>query len=233
MKNFLLETFFDLSNFLSKEAFEGCQYAWEPLTSLESFFKRAKLGQIQCSIPEGVILVNQELISIGEGTLVEPGAFIQGPCIIGRECEVRHGAYIRGQVLTGDRCILGHTSELKHSILLDAVCAAHFNYIGDSILGNNVNLGAGVKLANLRLDLQDIQIDFQGKKVSTQLKKLGSIIGDGVQIGCNAVANPGTIIGKEAICHPCIAVRGVVPPRATVKSTHNVMVQDYVDRSCF
>lgn len=233
MKNFLVESFFDLETFAQSRIFEECQYAWEALGALEAFFESADLGTIECPIPEGAILVHPELISIGEGTVIEPGTFIQGPCIIGRECEVRHGAYIRGHLLAGDRCIVGHTSELKRSILLDDVCAAHFNYVGDSILGNRVNLGAGVKLANLRLDHQEVQLDYQGKKVSTGLKKLGALLGDGVQIGCNAVTNPGTLIGKGAFCHPCIAVQGVVPPRAKVRSTHKTVVQEYVDRSCF
>ncbi|NGX36921.1 MAG: Bifunctional protein GlmU [Chlamydiae bacterium] len=233
MEKFLLHNFFDLEQFAHTEAFEGCQYVWEALANLEAFFDRAELGKIECTVPEGVHLIHPELISIGKGTVLEPGAFIQGPCIIGRDCEVRHGAYIRGHVLTGDRCILGHGSEIKSSLLLDDVYAAHFNYVGDSILGNRVNVGAGVKLANLRLDHQNIQISYQGQKIQTNLRKLGAIIGDGAQLGCNAVANPGTLIGKSAICHPCITVGGYIPPQAKVRSTQKMVIQDYVDRSCF
>jgi len=233
MKKFLIDNFFDLSHYSHSEVFEGCQYAWEGLAQLKNFFNKQKLGKIECSLPKEVYLVNPETISIGKGTIIEPGVFIQGPCLIGENCEIRHGAYIRGFALVGDRCLIGHCSELKFSILLDDVCASHFNYVGDSILGNRVNLGAGVKLANLRLDNQNVQIVDQGKKIPTNLKKMGAILGDGVQLGCNTVANPGTVVGKGAFCHPCITVNGYIPPQAKVRSTQKMVIQDYVDRSCF
>lgn len=229
MEKFLLNAFFDIENFDFQEAFEGCTYAWDALGKLDQFLERADLGQINCPIPEGAYLVHPELIAIGEGTVIEPGAFIRGPCMIGKGCEVRHGAYIRGDVLIGDGCVIGHDTEVKRSILLDEVCVAHFNYVGDSILGNRVNLGAGVKLANLRLDQSTIQIEG----LSTNLKKLGAIVGDGSQFGCNAVANPGTVMGPGAFCHPCAVIRGYIPPKAAVKSTQKMVIQEYVDRSCF
>lgn len=233
MKKFLVEAFFDLEGFAHRELFAECEYVWEALLHLEAYLERVELGNIECSIPEGAYLLHPELISIGEGTVVEPGSFIRGPCIIGKNCEVRHGAYIRGNVITGDGCILGHDSELKNSILLNEVCAAHFNYVGDSILGNRVNLGAGVKLANLRLDHQCVLIDDGGQKIPTKLCKLGAIVGDGAQFGCNAVANPGSLMGKGAFCHPCVTTQGYVPPKAKVRTTQKMVIQDYVDRSYF
>lgn len=233
MENFITESFFDLNEFPYSQVFAGCTYAWEALGKIDAFLEKAELGQIHCPIPEGVHLVNPELIRIGKNTVVEPGAYIQGPCIIGEDCEIRHGAYIRGSVIVGNGCILGHATEIKYSILLNEVCAGHFNYIGDSILGNRVNLGAGVKLANLRLDHEHIHILYHMQKISTELKKMGAVIGDGTQMGCNGVTNPGTVIGKEAFCYPSLTVSGYIPPQSRVKSTHKMVIQDYVDRSCF
>jgi len=225
MEKFLIDEFFDLSEFAHFSLFERGRYAWDALGALEEFFKRASLGTIECPIPEGVFLERPELISIGKGTVIEPGATIKGPCLIGKDCEIRHGAYIRGLVVTGDRCIIGHCTEVKDSIFLNDALASHFNYVGDSILGNHVNLGAGVKLANLRLDRQFVQVTYLDQSIHTGLHKLGAILGDGAQVGCNAVTNPGTLIGKEAFCHPCITVRGYVPPQAKVKSTGEIICQ--------
>jgi len=233
MEKFYLHQFFDLGEYALAEVFKDCQYPWQALAQIETFLSTCELGKIECPIPEGVTLINPEKISIGKGTTIEPGAFIRGPCVIGKNCQIRHGAYIRGFVLTGDDCVIGHCTEIKSSILLDGVCAAHFNYVGDSVLGSRVNLGAGVKLANLRLDSQEVQIFDGSSKFSTNLKKLGAILGDDVNIGCNAVLNPATIMGRGALCYPCLAIGGVVPPHSKVRSTKQTVVQDHVDRSCF
>lgn len=206
MKKFLVDAIFNLDSFEHAKIFKGCTYAWEALARLAQFFEDQELGKIECPVPDGVTLVNPEQISIGKGTVIEPGAFIRGPCVIGRDCEIRHGAYIRGSVLAGNRCVIGHATEVKGSILLDDVSAGHFNYIGDSILGNRVNLGAGVKLANLRLDHNSVQVE----KISTGLKKLGAILGDDTQLGCNAVTNPGTVTDKGVLCYPCAVLSGYV-----------------------
>jgi len=203
MKKFLPKTLFNLSTFSHSQLFDSCSYAWEALIILTQYLEKQKLGKIECPIPSGAYLINPEQISIGKGTIIEPGAYIQGPCLIGKECEIRHGAYIRGNVLIGNRCVIGHATEVKKAILLDNVQASHFNYIGDSILGNRVHLGAGVKLANVRFDGKEVNF-FEGKeKILTGLKKLGAILGDDTKLGCNAVTNPGTIMEMGSICHPC------------------------------
>lgn len=229
MRELTVASFFSLEDFPYKELFEGTHYVWEALARLSSFLEKQQLGKIEGKVSESAHLVNPELISIGEGTVVEPGAFIRGPCIIGKNCEVRHGAYIRGNVIAGDDCVIGHATEIKRSILLNHVCAGHFNYVGDSILGNRVNLGAGVKCANLRLDHDTISIHFHGEKFQTHLSKFGAVIGDNAQLGCNCVTNPGTLIGKEAFCHPCINVCGVIPSFSKVKSAHKVVIQEHVN----
>jgi len=209
--------FFSLEAYFHRELFEGTSYVWEALHRLTSYLQEQELGKIEVKIPAGAHLINPELISIGEGTIIEPGAYIEGPAIIGPYNQIRHGAYIRGSVISGERCVIGHATEIKHSILLDRACAAHFNYVGDSILGNDVNLGAGAKLANFRLDHKEVFVLIQGQKISTGLKKMGAIVGDGAQLGCNVVANPGTLIGPKAFCYPCINVKGIIPSRVIYK----------------
>lgn len=160
--------------------------------------------------------------------MIEPGVYIQGPCIIGKNCVIRHGAYIREGVICGDYCQIGHSAELKHSILLNHACATHFVYVGDSILGNEVNLGAGVKCANLRLDRSEVVVAWNGKRVKTGLKKLGAIVGDRVQIGCNCVLNPGTLIGKESFSHPLLNLSGYIPPRSQMSAKGREPIEPHI-----
>jgi NDP-sugar pyrophosphorylase family protein len=162
-------------------------------------------------IMAGAILSGSH-IRVGKGVLIEPGAFIKSPTIIGDRTEVRHGAYIRGNCLIGRNCVVGHVTEVKHSIFLNGAKAGHFAYLGDSILGNLVNLGAGTKLANLRFIKGNIAIITPDGQFETGLRKLGAILGDNVQTGCNSVTNPGTLLGK----------RSMVIPNTTVPSGYHV-----------
>lgn len=141
-------------------------------------------------------------IAIGEGVLVEGGATIKSPAIIGNRTEVRQGAYLRGYCLIGDRCVVGHTTEVKHSVFLDDAKAGHFAYLGDSIIGNNANLGAGTKCANLRFIPGNVQVNYEGELCNTGLRKFGAILGDKTQTGCNSVTSPGTIIAKGSFLMP-------------------------------
>jgi len=145
-------------------------------------------------------------IQIGRGVIVEPGALIKGPTIIGDSTEVRQGAYIRGWCFFGSKCVVGHTTEVKHSIFLDQAKAGHFAYVGDSILGNNVNLGAGTKLANLPFAGKTISIPIENERVDTKLRKLGAILGDNVQTGCNSVTNPGVLVARDSFILPTCSV---------------------------
>lgn len=211
-----VEAFFALEKFAHRSLWKEGEAVWSALVHLEKYLREKKLGQIEIEIPEGVYLEKREEISIGKGTVIEPGVLIQGPCIIGKNCIIRHGAYLRGRVILGDHCQIGHSAELKHSILLDHAAATHFVYVGDSILGNGVNLGAGVKCANLRLDRRDVCVYLGGQKVKTGLKKFGAVVGDAVQIGCNSVLNPGTLVGKESYAHPLTSLSGTIEPRSQV-----------------
>ena len=157
-------------------------------------------------------------IFIGRGSVVEPGALIKGPTIIGSHTEVRHGAYIRGNCLIGNRCVVGHATEVKSAIMFNDSKAGHFAYIGDSILGNNVNLGAGTKLANLKIIDVEMKISIERKTYNTGLRKLGAILGDRVETGCNSVTSPGTLLGKNSLVYPCVHVPGGYYPVRSIIS---------------
>lgn len=216
--------FFDLTDFEHKELFSGTQFVWEALHSIDTYLKRKMLGKIDAKMQEYAYIVNPEEVSIGEGTIIEPGAYIKGPCIIGKHCHIRHGAYIRGHVIVGDHAVIGHTTEIKHSILLNHAHAAHFAYVGDSIIGNHVNLGAGTKCANLRLNGDAIIVHTPKESISTGLRKFGAIIGDGSQIGCNVVMNPGTIVGKHTHSFPSVNFGGYIPEKSLIRPQTKVII---------
>lgn len=152
-------------------------------------------------IMAGAVLLGNQ-IALGRGVLIEPGAMIKSPSIIGDMSEVRQGAYLRGYCLAGKRCVLGHATEIKHSIMLNDAKAGHFAYLGDSILGNEVNLGAGTKLANLKFLPGTITVFYQGQRIDTNRRKLGAIMADDCQTGCNSVTSPGTFMAKGAVLMP-------------------------------
>lgn len=157
-------------------------------------------------------------IRIGGGVLIEPGVMIKEPAVIGDQTEVRQGAYLRGCCLVGRRCVVGHATEVKHSIFLNDAKAGHFAYVGDSILGGGVNLGAGTKLANFRFIPGEIQVKTMNGPIPTGLKKFGAIFGDRVQTGCNAVTSPGAVVGRESIVMPNTTVlSGYHPPRSVLR----------------
>lgn len=163
----------------------------------------------------GAILMDDE-IYIGKGTIIESGVFIKGPAIIGDNTELRQGAYLRGDTLVGNGCVVGHTTELKSCALLGESKAGHFAYIGDSILGK-VNLGAGTKLANLKIVESNVVINIEGRKYKTGLRKFGAILADGTETGCNSVTTPGTILGKDVLLYPNATARGYYPPKTIIK----------------
>ncbi|MBI5555496.1 MAG: glucose-1-phosphate thymidylyltransferase [Elusimicrobia bacterium] len=171
----------------------------------------------------GASLMDDE-IYIGLGTVVEPGALIKGPTIIGDHTEVRQGAYVRGNVLIGDKCLVGHATEMKSAVMLSESKAGHFAYIGDSILGK-VNLGAGTKLANLKIIESKVVLNINGKKYETSLRKFGAILADGVETGCNSVTTPGTILGKNTLLYPNGTARGYYPPNSIIKLKQTQIIE--------
>jgi NDP-sugar pyrophosphorylase family protein len=143
---------------------------------------------------------------------------IKGPAIIGRDCEIRHGAYLRENVIVGDGCVVGNACELKNSILFNEADVPHFNYVGDSILGHAAHLGAGVKISNLKITPGNVTVDRDGQPLDTGLRKLGALIGDHANVGCNAVLNPGAILGRNAVIYPNVNWRGFLPAHMIAKN---------------
>lgn len=172
------------------------------------------------------VLIKPLGILIGKGTILEPSAILKGPLVVGEGCEIRQGAYLRGNVLIGGHCVIGHCTEIKNGILMDHTEAGHFNYIGDSILGSHVNMGAGSRLANLQFRTADqkepeeqifpeIPARIDNKTVVTGLNKFGAILGDNVELGCNAVVCPGALVGEKNWIYPnSVLPKGYYPPRS-------------------
>lgn len=216
--------FFDLISFEHKVLFANCLYPWEALSNIEGYFETFFQNKPHCKAYTGVTLVHPEQIFVGEGTVIEPGAYIEGPCILGKNCTVRHAAYLRKNVIAGDGCVLGHSVELKNVILLNRAHIAHLSYVGDSIFGNDCNLGAGVKCANVKFDGSKIIVHANAKEYPTGFRKLGAIIGDRVQLGCNSVTNPGTLIGKDSYLYPCTNFGGVAPADSSIRLPHKALI---------
>ena len=171
----------------------------------------------------GAVLMDDR-IQVGKGCVVEPGALIKGPAVILDRTEIRQGAYIRGDVLIGEACVVGHATEVKCSVMLGGSKAGHFAYVGDSLLGR-VNLGAGTKLANLKIVESEVFVHLKGEKHKTGLKKFGAVLGDGVETGCNSVTSPGTLLGKGVIVYPNAYVRGYHPPKTIIKLKQNQKIR--------
>lgn len=205
----------ELGSYQHGELFSGCASAWEALQRLPEYLRSVLRPGVRGHVEDGAHITGD--VEIADGARVEAGAYIRGPALIGPGTQVRHGACLRGNVLTGADCVIGHASECKTAILLDRAKAPHFAYVGDSILGSDVNLGAGARLANFKIVPGTISVRLpDGTSVDTGLRKLGALLGDGVQIGCNAVTSPGTVIGRGSIIYPGACLQGIIPPGSVV-----------------
>jgi UDP-N-acetylglucosamine diphosphorylase / glucose-1-phosphate thymidylyltransferase / UDP-N-acetylgalactosamine diphosphorylase / glucosamine-1-phosphate N-acetyltransferase / galactosamine-1-phosphate N-acetyltransferase len=225
--------FFDLSDALVAAFFADCQTVWEPLSRLEPQIARL-VGPGQTILGEVMpgAYVSQRPLYIGEGARIEPGAYVEGPAYIAAGAVVRHGAFVRENVIMLPGSILGHASEAKNSLFLPQAHAPHFNYVGDSILGHRVNLGAGTRLSNVTMLSEkdaatgkrpSIRIHIDGREYDTGLSKLGAILGDDVQTGCNSVLNPGCLVGRRTLIYANLSLRkGYYPPDIIVKLRQEV-----------
>jgi NDP-sugar pyrophosphorylase family protein len=207
---------FDLGQTEHAAIFDGCRYAWDALKKIEGYLA-ANLHSALHNRCEGVAFIGEKVF-IGEGTVVEDGAMIKGPAIIGRNCQIRHNAYIREHVIVGDNCVVGNSTELKNALLFNDAVAPHFNYVGDSLLGHKAHLGAGVILSNFKSLPGNITVELDGKPFDTGLRKFGALLGDGAEVGCNAVLNPGSIIGRGAVIYPGVNWRGILPANMIAKN---------------
>ena len=206
---------FDLTQTEHGEVFAGCQYAWEALTKIKPYVLSHCRSELRNRC-EGTAYIGKQ-VCIGEGTLVEDGAMIKGPAIIGCNCQIRHNAYIREAVIVGDNCVVGNACEVKNALLFNQVQVAHFNYVGDSILGYRSHLGAGVILSNYKVLSGTISVEMNGQPFNTGLRKFGALLGDGAEVGCNAVLNPGSILGRGAVVYPNLSWRGILPANMIAK----------------
>jgi NDP-sugar pyrophosphorylase family protein len=213
---------FDLAQTEHAAIFADCKYAWDALKKIEGYLA-ANFKEGLHNKCEGVAFIGEK-VSIGEGTVLEDGVMIKGPAIIGRNCQIRHNAYIRENVIIGENCVVGNSTEIKNSLLFNHAAAPHFNYLGDSILGHKAHLGAGVKISNFKLFKGNISVELDGKPFDTGLRKFGALLGDGAEVGCNAVLNPGSIVGRGAVIYPNVFWRGILPANNIAKNKAEIEV---------
>ncbi len=227
------DAFFDLNDPIAADLFAGLVFVWQALPRLAGQVERLAGGR---QVIEGEVMPGAHLganpIYIGPGARVEPGAYVEGPAYIGPGAVVRHGAFVREHVILLAGSVLGHASEAKNALFFPGAHAPHFNYVGDSILGAGVNLGAGTKLSNLGIHSRKdpvsgrrptITLTIEGRQIDLGLSKIGAILGDGVQTGCNAVLNPGCLVGPDTVIYANISLRkGYYPPRTIIKLKQHV-----------
>ena len=209
---------YDLSYTAAVPLLSKCEYPWEALPKLKDFVK-----ELIKALPEYEYYAPAEDVRISKRATVAPSATICGPAVIGEGTEVRPGAYIRGSVIVGKGCVVGNSCELKNAILFDEVQVPHFNYIGDSILGYRSHTGAGAITSNVKSDKTLVTVNNGGEKIETGLKKFGAMIGDNVEVGCNSVLNPGTVICPGSNIYPLSSVRGTVPKNSIFKSQTQIV----------
>lgn len=207
----------DLEHTIAAKLFEGKEYAWEVLPNIKAFI--LELGP---TLPESEFDHPAEDVWIAKDAKVFPSAYICGPCIIDHEAEVRHCAFIRGSAIVGKGCVVGNSVELKNVVLFDKVQTPHYNYVGDSVLGYRAHMGAGSITSNVKSD-KTLVVVKGDENIETGLKKFGAILGDCVEVGCNSVLNPGSVIGRRASIYPTSSVRGVVPEDSIFKSAQDII----------
>ena len=199
-----------------KTFFDASEYPWQIIPNIKNLIKELVDGGIAGyeEFQEGVL--------VGKDVKIYPNVVIEGNAIIGDGSVIRTGAFLRGNVIIGRNCVIGNSTELKNCILLDGVEVAHYNYVGDSILGNKAHLGAGAICSNLKADGKNVVIRGD-ENYETNLRKLGAVLADGADIGCSCVLNPGTIVGKNTSVYPLLSLRGVFPAESIVKSADNIV----------
>lgn len=213
-----IKELFDLSHTIAAEIFEGKTYPWEALIDIKPFI--LKLGE---SLPADEYDKVSEGVWVAKDAAVFPSAYLGAPCIIDHGAEVRHCAFIRGSAIVGKNAVVGNSVELKNVILFDNVQTPHYNYVGDSILGYKSHMGAGSITSNVKSDKTLVVVKEPGNPIETGLKKFGAMLGDNVEVGCNSVLNPGTVIGRCSNIYPTSSVRGVIPANSIYKDKDNIV----------
>ncbi len=215
-----IQDLYDLSHTRAGEYLSQFRYPWEAMDGIRNMI--LEIGGTLCPAE---FHQPKENVWIAKDAKIYPNHYIDGPCIIGHETEVRPGAFIRGAALVGDHCVVGNSTELKNVILFDHVQVPHYNYVGDSILGFKSHMGAGSITSNVKSDQKPVVIRNEGEMLETGRKKVGAMLGDHVEVGCNSVLNPGTVIGRNSNVYPVSCVRGVVPANSIYKEAKRIVVK--------
>ncbi len=212
-----ISAMYDLSHTKAKSLLENHEYPWEVLPEIGKFI--LELGE---TLDLNEYEKRGDNVWIAKDAKIYPNNYIAGPCIIGHKTEVRPGAFIRGNALVGDNCVVGNSTELKNVIIFDNVQVPHYNYVGDSVLGFKSHMGAGSITSNVKQDKTNVTIKCGDEKVETGMRKFGAMLGDNVEVGCNTVMNPGTVIGRGSRVYPLSMVRGYVPANSIYKKLGDI-----------
>lgn len=213
-----IKDLYDLNETIAAELFEGKEYPWEVLADIGDFI--LKLGD---KLPKDEFTQKGDNIWIHKSVTIAPTATLNGPLIIDEGTEVRPGAFIRGKAIVGKNCVVGNSTELKNVVLFNTVQVPHYNYVGDSILGTHSHMGAGSITSNVKSDKTLVVVKDGDERIETGLKKFGAMLGDYVEVGCNSVLNPGTMIGRHTNVYPLSCVRGVIPENSIFKNKDEIV----------
>lgn len=217
MKEWTIESMYNLEETMAKELFAGKTYPWEVLKEISAFI--LELGK---TLDESEYEKRGADIWVAKSASVAPTAYIHGPAIIGKDAEIRHCAFIRGNAIVGEGAVVGNSTELKNVVLFNKVQVPHYNYVGDSILGYKAHMGAGSITSNVKSDKTLVKVHTPEGDLETGLKKFGAMLGDEVEVGCGSVLNPGTVVGKNSNIYPLSSVRGFVPSGSIYKKQGEV-----------
>ena len=220
LKEVSIEQLYDLKETIAYELFEGVTYPWEVLPKIKDFI--ISLGK---SLPEDKYDQIKENVWVAKSANVYPTAYINGPAIIDEEAEIRHCAFIRGNAIVGKHAVVGNSTELKNVVLFNNVQVPHYNYVGDSILGYKAHMGAGSITSNVKSDKTLVVVKTKNGSIETGLKKFGAMLGDRVEVGCNSVLNPGSVIGRDTNIYPTSCVRGHIPEKSIYKKNDVIVIK--------
>lgn len=221
-EHLMIQSLFDLKETIAADIFNGCTYPWEVLSKIKS-----EILRIGNTLSSEEYEKKGEDVWIAKSAKVAPTASITGPAIIGKDAEIRHCAFIRGSAIVGEGAVVGNSTELKNVLLFNKVQVPHYNYVGDSILGYKAHMGAGSITSNVKSDKSLVIVNSGDLKIETGLKKFGAILGDYVEVGCNSVLNPGTVIGRSANVYPLSSVRGYVAEASIYKKAGEIIAKNY------
>lgn len=217
---YTIKDLYDLDHTLAKDYLNKFEYPWQALKGISDFI--IELGN---SLDPDEYIEKKEHVWVHKTANVFESAYLGSPCIIGKNSEVRHCAFIRGSALVGENCVVGNSVELKNVILFDNVQTPHYNYVGDSILGYKAHMGAGSITSNVKSDKKLVVVHNGTEQIETGIKKFGAMLGDNVEVGCNSVLNPGTVIGRNSNVYPTSCVRGVVPHNSIYKNSGEISLK--------